>query len=173
MSLHRHRNEAPPRVSAAIVTVSDTRTPDTDESGRLARTLVEEAGHSVAVSLITPDEPERLRGEIERLLERADVDLVLVNGGTGISPRDRTYEAVAGLIERRLDGFGEIFRTLSYGEIGAAAMLSRAVAGLARGKPVFSMPGSPDAVRLALEKLILPEIGHLVAETRKEGRRHP
>ena len=160
---HRAGGVAPLRI--AILTVSDTRTDDTDESGRLTRQLCEEAGHSVASRAIVPDEPVAVRSALEEMLARADLHVILINGGTGISGRDRTYETVSGLLERRLDGFGELFRFLSYQEIGAAAILSRAVAGIAAGRPVFSMPGSPAAVRLALTKLILPELGHIVAET--------
>lgn len=167
MGLHEHQASAPRRVACAVLTISDTRTPETDESGRLARELLEKAGHRVVHAAILPDEPERVSEALAALLMRSDVEAVLVNGGTGISPRDRTHEAVTALLDRRLDGFGELFRALSYAEIGAAAMLSRAAAGTARGRVLFSMPGSPAAVRLALEKLILPELGHAVGEARK------
>ena len=116
---------------------------------------------------IVPDDPETVRAWIAVRLADSACDAVLASGGTGISRRDRTIEVVEGLLDRPLPGFGELFRTLSYGEIGSAAMLSRAAGGIARGKPLFAVPGSPDAVRLALEKLILPEIGHLAAELRK------
>jgi len=167
MGLHEHRRGAPRSVNCAIVTVSDTRSPETDESGRLTRELLEAAGHRVRHSAIVPDEPELVAEELMSLLLRDDVEAVLVNGGTGISPRDRTHEAIAGLLDRRLDGFGELFRSLSFQEIGAAAMLSRAVAGMARGRVLFSMPGSPAAVRLALDRLIIPELAHIVGESRK------
>jgi len=167
MGLHEHRRSKPGAVACAVLTISDTRTLETDESGRLTRDLLERAGHRIVHTAILPDDPERVGMEVTALLLREDVEAVLINGGTGISPRDRTHEAVSALLEGRLDGFGELFRALSYQEIGAAAMLSRAVAGLARGRVLFSMPGSPSAVILALEKLILPELGHVVGEARK------
>jgi molybdenum cofactor biosynthesis protein B len=131
-------------------------------SGSTARELVERAGHTVVDHAILPDEPDLVRARIDRWLDRPDCDVVVTTGGTGIAPRDRTYEAVSALLERHLDGFGELFRMLSWQEIGAPAMLSRAVGGIARGRAVFALPGSPAAVRLALERLILPELGHLV-----------
>jgi molybdenum cofactor biosynthesis protein B len=164
MGRERHRSEAPGSVRLCILTVSDSRTIESDGSGRLIRELCEKAGHSIAEHRVVPDDPDRLRSELAALLGREDTQAVLVNGGTGISGRDRTYEAVSAMLERRIDGFGELFRSLSFAEIGPAAMLSRAVAGTVSGRPVFCMPGSPAAVRLALERLILPEIGHVVAE---------
>jgi len=151
-------------VGLAILTVSDTRTIDTDESGTLIRDLAEKAGHVVHEREIVPDDPARIRETLTALLATRAVQAILVTGGTGISGRDRTHQAIAPLLDAVLPGYGEIFRQLSYQEIGAAAMLSRAVAGVASGKPVFSMPGSARGVRLAMEKLILPEIGHVVAE---------
>jgi molybdenum cofactor biosynthesis protein B len=151
-------------VTCAIVTVSDTRTPDTDTSGQTMREKLETAGHTVAYYRIVKDEPALIRGLIEELAAAGTVQAVLVNGGTGISRRDATYEALDALLEKRLDGFGELFRMLSYQEIGAAAMLSRAVAGTYRDLVVFSTPGSTPAVRLAMEKLIVPELPHLVWE---------
>jgi molybdopterin adenylyltransferase len=167
MAPKQHRESAPRSLLIAVVTVSDTRTPDTDESGSLIRTLCERAGHAVTQYRLIPDEPDRLKEVLRDLTSRGEVEAILIDGGTGIAARDTTFEAVASLLERRLDGFGELFRALSYQEIGAAAMLSRAVAGLLSGRPVFSMPGSPAAVRLAMEKLILPELGHVVAEARR------
>jgi molybdenum cofactor biosynthesis protein B len=151
----------------ALLTVSDTRTPEDDRSGRLARSLLEEAGHRIVDYRILPDEPDRIARCVTAWLDREDCEGVLVNGGTGVATRDRTYEALFGLLDQRLDGFGELFRALSYEQVGSAAMLSRAVAGVARGKPVFSVPGSPKAVKLALERLILPELAHLLAELRR------
>jgi len=150
----------------AVITVSDTRTHETDESGRLIEDLCRAAGHVIACRVVVPDEPDRLRRELETILA-GGVDAVLANGGTGISARDRTFDAIVGMLDKRLDGFGELFRWLSYREIGAAAMLSRAVAGVVSGTPVFSMPGSPAAVRLAMEQLILPELVHVVGEASK------
>jgi molybdenum cofactor biosynthesis protein B len=149
-------------VACAVVTVSDTRTPETDTSGAMVRDLLVQAGHVVTSHVIVPDEPVRVRAQVETLLADPEVDAVLVNGGTGIAPRDTTYEALAGLLEKRLDGFGELFRMLSFEQIGAAAMLSRAVAGVVRGKIVASMPGSTAAVELAMSRLLVPELGHLV-----------
>jgi len=166
---HR-RTAAGIRARLAVLTVSDSRNPQTDRSGQAIRSMLEGAGHETIATRILPDEPERVRDQVLEWISDPGCDGVLVNGGTGISPRDRTYEAVAGLIDRRLDGFGELFRVLSYGEVGSAAMLSRAVAGIVRGRLVFAMPGSTAAVELAMERLILPELGHLLAELRKERR---
>jgi len=163
---HAH-HEARVTARVAILTVSDTRTPESDVSGTTARTLLEDAGHRVVDYRILPDEPAEVRDVVGRWLETAEIDVVFVSGGTGISGRDRTYEAVSGLLEKRLDGFGEIFRRLSFEEIGSAAMLSRAVAGIAGGKVVFSVPGATAAVELALERLIVPELAHLISELRK------
>jgi molybdenum cofactor biosynthesis protein B len=129
--------------------------------------LVVGAGHRVVAYRVLPDEPREVRQQLEAWLADPEPDGVIVNGGTGISPRDRTYEAVADLLDRRLDGFGELFRSLSFEEIGSAAMLSRAVGGISMGKLLFSLPGSPPAVKLGLERLILPELGHLLAELSK------
>jgi len=162
VSAEHHRAHGIRAVACAILTVSDTRTPETDTSGARTRELLIAAGHRVVDQAILPDEPAQVRAHVEALLGQAGVDAILVNGGTGLAPRDTTYEAVAGLLEKRLDGFGELFRMLSFQEIGAAAMLSRAVAGVARGKVVASMPGSTAAVELAMAKLLVPELGHMV-----------
>jgi molybdopterin adenylyltransferase len=162
MSVEQHRTQGKRAVACAIVTVSDTRTVDTDTSGALTRDLLEQGGHVVVRRTILPDDPERVRAHVAALVTEADVDAVLVNGGTGLAPRDTTYEAIVGLLEKRLDGFGELFRMLSYQEVGAAAMLSRAVAGVAHGKIVVSMPGSSAAVELAMSRLVVPELGHMV-----------
>jgi len=167
MPHHHHRSSVVISASIALLTVSDTRTAETDSSGAALRRALEAAGHRVADQCILPDEPDRVRGLVSDWLDRDDVDVVLVNGGTGISRRDRTHEVVAGLLDQRLAGFGELFRMLSYQQIGSAAMLSRAVGGIARGKPLFSLPGSTAAVELAIERLILPELAHLLAELRK------
>jgi molybdenum cofactor biosynthesis protein B len=162
MSYEAHQREAARSVRCALLTVSDTRTPETDTSGATMRSLLEEAGHAVVDYAIVPDEPDRIRTHLAGLIERDACDVILISGGTGIAPRDRTYEAVAGLLDKRLDGFGELFRMLSYEEIGSGAMLSRAVAGLYAGRAVFCMPGSTSAVRLAMTRLIIPELGHIV-----------
>lgn len=162
-----HRRHASAPLGVALVTVSDTRAAADDESGSLARRLLEEAGHRVRESRILKDEPEAVRAAVAELAERPDIRAIVVNGGTGISRRDRTFEAVASILERRLDGFGEIFRSLSYDEIGSAAMLSRAVAGIVGDTVVFSIPGSPAAVSLAVQRLIIPELEHIIAELDK------
>ncbi|MDP3940287.1 MAG: MogA/MoaB family molybdenum cofactor biosynthesis protein [Deltaproteobacteria bacterium] len=167
---HDHHRETSPRDARCFVlTVSDTRDPDTDRSGRLIGELVEGAGLRLSGAEIVPDEPARIRASIEARLADPATDVILVTGGTGVAPRDRTVEVVRELLERELPGFGEIFRMLSFREIGAAAMLSRALAGVARGKAVFALPGSADAVKLAMNQIILPEIGHLLRELRKQG----
>jgi molybdenum cofactor biosynthesis protein B len=142
-----------------VITVSDSRSEATDTSGRLIRDLLAGAGHEVAYYEIMPDEPERIAQAVRS--NRAALDAIVINGGTGISPRDQTYEAVKGLLDKELDGFGELFRMLSYQEIGSAAFLSRATAGISAGKILVSLPGSPAACRLGLEKLLLPEFGHM------------
>jgi molybdenum cofactor biosynthesis protein B len=161
----RHASEV--RAGLALLTVSDTRTESDDRSGLLIRSLVEAAGHRIVDYRLLPDEPDEIRSCVQDWLARDDCDAIVVNGGTGVARRDRTHEAVARLLDRRLDGFGELFRMLSYEQVGSAAMLSRAIAGIARGKPLFSVPGSPGAAELALSRLILPELGHLLSELRK------
>ncbi|HVP68556.1 MAG TPA: MogA/MoaB family molybdenum cofactor biosynthesis protein [Anaeromyxobacteraceae bacterium] len=167
---HRREGRHPARVF--IVTASDTRGEAQDDSGRYLREAVAGAGHEVAGYRIVKDEPVQIRAVLEEAAA-AGAAAVILNGGTGISPRDRTYEAVAGVLEKRLDGFGELFRALSFQEIGSAAMLSRAVAGVWRGLALFSVPGSTAAVRLAWERLIAPELGHLLHEIQKGGGAHP
>jgi molybdenum cofactor biosynthesis protein B len=162
-----HKQHAPRSVRCFIVTISDTRTEDTDTSGRAIADLLAAAGHQVAGRTIVKDDAAIVRSTIERQLATFDVQVVISTGGTGISSRDNTFEAVNTLLEKRLDGFGELFRMLSYDQIGAAAMLSRATAGLAAGRIVIALPGSEAAVRLAMEKLVLPELGHLVQQAAK------
>ena len=147
-----------------VVTVSDTRTEDTDTSGGAIADLLHGAGHVVVGRAIVKDDPEQVRSVIERQLANPDVQVIITTGGTGITSRDGTYEAVSSLLHKRLDGFGELFRMLSYEDIGSPAMMSRACAGLVGGRIVASLPGSEAAVRLAMEKLLLPELGHLVRE---------
>ena len=159
---HAHHAKGRRAVGCAIVTVSDTRTPETDASGTCIRALLEEAGHRIAGYAILPDEPGRIRAHLEELLALPGIDAVIVNGGTGLAPRDTTYEAITALLEKTLDGFGELFRMLSYRQVGAAAMLSRAAAGVARGRVIVSLPGAPAAVELAMRELLLPELGHMV-----------
>ena len=171
-SVHRHRESAPERVRVAVLTISDTRTPETDTGGDTVDDLMLEAGHEIVERAIVRDDASVIRTRLVDLLARPEVDAVVTTGGTGISARDTTYEVVDRMIEKKLDGFGEIFRMLSYEEIGAAAMLSRAVAGAVGTKFVACLPGSRNAVRLAAEKLLVPEISHVVFELRKhqEGR---
>jgi len=145
----------------AVLTISDTRTPDTDSSGARIRELLEADGHRVAAYAILPDEPEIVRTRLVELVAES-VEVAIINGGTGLAPRDTTYEAVVGMLDKRLDGFGELFRSLSFAEIGPAAMLSRAVAGVAGRTLVASLPGSTPAVDLAMRKLLLPVLGHAV-----------
>jgi molybdopterin adenylyltransferase len=171
-SVHRHRDSAPDTVRVAVLTISDTRTPETDTGGDTIDELMRGAGHEVVERDIVGDDATRIRTELLDLLARSDVDAVITTGGTGISARDTTYEVVDRMLDKRLDGFGEIFRMLSYEEVGAAAVLSRAVAGAVGDKLVACLPGSRNAVRLAVEKLLVPEIAHVVFELRKhrEGR---
>ncbi len=166
-SVHDHREAAPEHVRLAVVTISDTRTPENDTGGDTIQDLMQEAGHEVVERKIVPDEVPEIQTTLVDLLDRADVDAVITTGGTGISARDTTYEVVERMIDKKLDGFGEIFRVLSYEEIGAAAMLSRATAGAVGNKFVACLPGSRNAVRLAVEKLLVPEMAHVVFELRK------
>jgi molybdenum cofactor biosynthesis protein B len=159
-----HKAASPAVVHCYILTISDTRTEATDTSGRAIFDLLFAEGHQVTGRKIVRDEPDQVRTAIMAQLANPDVQAILATGGTGITSRDRTFETIDALLEKRLDGFGELFRMLSYQEIGSAAMLSRASAGLARGKVIVSMPGSENAVRLAMTKLVLPELGHLVRE---------
>ena len=171
-SVHKHRDAAPEKVRVAALTISDTRTPQTDTGGDTIEELVRGAGHEVVERDIVKDEAASIRMRLVELLARSDVDAVITTGGTGISARDTTYEVVDRLLEKRLDGFGEIFRMLSYEEIGPAAFLSRAVAGAVGTKFLVCLPGSRNAVHLAVEKLLVPEISHVVFELNKhqEGR---
>jgi len=159
-----HKATAPVSVGCYVVTVSDTRTEATDTGGRAVVELLTAAGHKIAGRTIVKDDADEVRDTIERQLANPDVQVIITTGGTGITSRDTTFEAVTGLLWKKLDGFGELFRMLSYEQIGAAAMLSRAVAGTVAGRVVVALPGSEAAVRLALDKLLIPELGHLVRE---------
>ena len=164
----RHREEGEAGVLGfALLTVSDSRRAADDRSGAVARALVEGAGHRVVAATIVPDEIGSIRDRVADWLADPGCDVILVTGGTGAAPRDRTPEALVPLLERELPGFGELFRALSFAEVGPAAMLSRATAGVARGRALFLLPGSPAAVELALARLVLPEIGHLLAQARR------
>jgi len=166
-SVERHRDASPEKVRVAVLTISDTRTPETDTGGDVIVEALEGAGHEISHREIVRDDAPKIGEVLEGLLSNADVDAVITTGGTGISARDTTYEVVSRLIDKRLDGFGELFRMLSYEEIGAAAMLSRATAGAAGKKFLACLPGSRNAVRLAMEKLLAPEMPHVVFELRK------
>ena len=166
-SVRGHREAAPETVRVAVLTISDTRTPETDTGGDIVEETMRGAGHEVVAREIVRDEATSIRTTLVDLLARPDVDAVVTTGGTGISGRDTTYEVVERMVEKRLDGFGELFRMLSYEEIGAAAMLSRALAGAVGNKLVASLPGSRNAVRLGMEKLLVPEVAHIVFELRK------
>ena len=155
----------------ALLTVSDTRTPQDDVSGGAMRALVANAGHRIAASALLKDDAAAVREQILAWALDPKCEVIVSTGGTGLSARDRTVEAVGELFDVRIEGFGELFRHLSFEEIGSRAMLSRAAAGIVRGTPVFLLPGSPNAVALALERLILPEIGHVVGELRRHGPR--
>jgi len=159
-----HPNVQPIAVNCAVITVSDTRSADTDSSGQLIQSLLQNAGHRVADYALVRDEPMQIQALLQTLCQRSDLDALIFNGGTGISPRDTTYDAIAHSLDKTLPGFGELFRWLSYSEIGSRAIASRAVAGVCQSKLVFSIPGSTHAVRLAVEQLILPELGHLVKQ---------
>ncbi len=161
MGVHEHKGASARKVACAVVTISDTRTPESDDSGARVRALLEEAGHVVVSTQIIPDDREGIVA-CARQLASAAADAVVMTGGTGISPRDNTYEALNSILTRRIDGFGELFRYLSFEQIGAAAMLSRALAGVVDTTVFFALPGSTAACVLALERLILPELGHAV-----------
>ena len=167
MSHLAHKEAAPKRTRCFVVTVSDTRTDKTDRGGNAIVDLLRQQGHEVSGKTIVPDDADKVREAIESHITQPETDVVISTGGTGISRRDGTYEVVSTLLDKRIDGFGELFRALSYEEIGPAAMLSRACAGIAHGTIIISVPGSEHAVRLAMTKLILPEIGHLVREARR------
>lgn len=170
MSLSTPHPDTPGRsVHCAVITVSDTRTPDTDRSGQLAQELLLQAGHTIAHYRLVKDEPDQIQTQLAELCQNPQLEGIILNGGTGIAPRDTTYDAVAALLEKQLPGFGELFRWLSYQEIGSRAMASRAIAGVYRGTLIFSLPGSSNAVRLALEKLVLPELVHLVGQLKGKG----
>ena len=167
MAVDEHRRAAPNRLGFAIVTASDSRDASSDRGGPRLAALVAEAGHRDARRALVRDEPAELAAAVAAAIDDPQVDVVLVTGGTGVSPRDVTIDAIAPLFEKELPGFGELFRALSFAEIGSAAMLSRATAGIARGRAIFLLPGSPAALGLAMERLILPEVAHLVAQARR------
>lgn len=165
-STQQHRQNAPQQLSYAVLTISDTRTIDTDSSGQLIIDSMNRAGHRLLDRRIVPDDPTDICAAVGQLCAVADLDVILATGGTGISPRDQTPEAIEPLLDVPLPGFGEMFRVLSYEEIGPATMLSRAMAGRIGRVLIFCLPGSSNAVRLAMEKLLVPELPHLVHHSR-------
>lgn len=167
MKLQPHPDSQEITVTCAVITVSDTRTTETDKSGQLIQQLLLTANYAVGVYKIIKDEPAQIQAQIELLGKSANIDALIFNGGTGIAPRDTTYDAIEKLLEKTLPGFGELFRFLSYQEIGSRAIASRAVAGIYKNKLIFSLPGSSNAVLLGMEKLILPELVHLVTQMQK------
>lgn len=159
MSVEEHHRHGHKSLKVGVLTASDSRNTETDESGRLIRDLLTAAGHRVEYYEVLPDDPSRIRKAVLDNLQ--NLDAIIVSGGTGIAARDSTIEAIRVLLDKELEGFGELFRYLSYQQIGSAAILSRALAGIAAGKVVAALPGSPDACRLAMEKLLIPELGHM------------
>jgi molybdenum cofactor biosynthesis protein B len=169
-STEKHRKASPDRIRVAVITISDTRTAEADTGGNIIVDSMQRAGHEVVYRGIVTDDAPHIRESLEKILTDASIDAIVTTGGTGISVRDTTYEVVSRMLDKKLDGFGELFRMLSYEEVGAAAILSRAIAGAVGSKFVACLPGSPNAVRLATEKLLVPEIRHIVFELRKHSR---
>ncbi len=167
MGAEEHKSKAPKSVSFAVLTVSSTRTEADDFSGKAIVELLVSATHKFVSRRIVRDDIQEIQGALREFIENASVDAIIVNGGTGVARADVTLEAVSSFMEKQLPGFGELFRALSYEEIGSAAMMSRATAFVSEGKPVFCIPGSEKAVRLATGRLIAPELGHLLWEARR------
>ena len=167
MSVQEHKAHAPTSVACFVLTVSDTRTEASDTGGQAIRLLLEMDGHTISGYSIVRDDPFAVTSAVTASLTDARTQVIITTGGTGITSRDGTFEAIDALLDKRLTGFGELFRMLSYQHIGAAAMMSRATAGRAQGKAIFVLPGSPDGVRLAMTKLVLPELGHVVQQLRR------
>ncbi|MDA1477607.1 MogA/MoaB family molybdenum cofactor biosynthesis protein [Bacillus changyiensis] len=168
MSVEEHKKEAPDCVACQVVTVSDTRTKETDKSGQLMKDYLQNAGHQLVSYQIVKDNQEDIKAAVLEGCQDSRIDVILLNGGTGIAARDVTIEAICPLFSKELTGFGEIFRMLSYTEIGSSAILSRAAAGVIQNKAVFLTPGSRGAVKLAMTKLIIPELAHVMRELRKD-----
>lgn len=164
---HEHKEHAPRQAGCVVITCSDTRTPQSDTSGYRIMHMLRDAGHSVLSYLIVKDEPSKIKAAIKKAVANKKVQAIIINGGTGIAKRDSTFEAIEDLLEKRLDGFGEVFRALTYQEIGSPAIMTRATAGTYKGRIIFSTPGSENAVKLAMEKLILPELGHILQQLSK------
>lgn len=161
-----HPDTAELLVHCAILTVSDSRTAATDLSGQFIKQALEQAGHQISDYTLLPDDPLQIRRQVEAWSQHDHLDVIILNGGTGIAPRDTTYDAIATLLEKPLPGFGELFRWLSYQQIGSRAMASRATAGVFRSRLIFALPGSRHGVQLGMEALILPELRHLVQQLR-------
>ena len=164
MGYQEHKEKAPQSVSCAVLTISDSRTAEDDESGKLIKQRLSQDGHRVVAYAILKNEAESIKKKIGELLQQGELQVIITSGGTGVSHRDLTVETISPILEKKLDGFGELFRFVSYQEIGTASIMSRAVAGVARGKVILCLPGSLGAVTLAMEKIILPELGHMVRE---------
>ena len=172
MAVSEHKDKAHRSVRCAVITASDTRSEETDTSGKKIKDLLAADHHVVVSYQILKDEPAQIAAAVRTLLEQPEVDAIILNGGTGIAPRDTTFEAIQGLLEKEISGFGELFRMLSYQDIGSAAMMTRATAGVAKGKVVVSLPGSTGAVELGMTRLILPELGHMLFLLRDERHAH-
>lgn len=172
MAVTEHKGKAHRTIRCAVITLSDTRTEETDTSGKRIKDLLAEQGQPVVAYRILKDEPEQITAVVQALLAQPEVDAIITTGGTGIAPRDSTFEAIQGLLEKEITGFGEMFRMLSYEDIGAAAMLTRATAGVANGKVIISLPGSTGAVELGMTKLVLPQLGHMMFLLRGERHAH-
>ena len=172
MAVTEHKGKAHRTIQCAVITLSDTRTEETDTSGKRIKDLLAEQGQPVVAYRILKDEPEQITAVVQALLAQPEVDAIITTGGTGIAPRDSTFEALQGLLEKEITGFGEMFRMLSYEDIGAAAMLTRATAGVANGKVIISLPGSTGAVELGMTKLVLPQLGHMMFLLRGERHAH-
>lgn len=164
MGYKEHKEGSPGAVSCAVITVSDSRTPKTDESGDIIATKLAASGHGISYRTLLPNNSEMLRSELTRILATSEADAIIITGGTGLSQRDVTVETVTPLLDKIADGFGELFRSLSYQDIGSGCILSRALAGVARQKVIICLPGSAEAVRMAMDKIIIPELAHMVRE---------
>ncbi len=164
MGYQEHKKQAPKSVNCSVVIISDTRTEQNDESGKFIIQALERNGHKVLSYCILKNDAESIRNKLNELLDEENLQVIITSGGTGISHLDITVEIISPTLEKRIEGFGELFRFLTYQEIGTASIMSRAMAGVAKGKAIICLPGSVDAVKLAMEKVILPEIGHMVRE---------
>ncbi len=162
--MHEHRRDQRAEATCALLVTSDSRRPETDETGKTAIRLLEQEGHSVATYMIVGNDTAQIQEAVEDFLDDDKIQVIITSGGTGIGPRDKTVDTVSALLEKRIEGFGELFRRLSYEEVGDAAIISRATAGVARGKLVFCLPGSRGAMELGLRRIVLPGLGHMLWE---------